>query len=153
MGYTEQAERINSDLKQLFGLRDIKDLSNTSKEFLLNTLLQFGQVAKFRCRSNTAYDNFSNECLKDIATAKRVKATDTDDWLTLRAFVETKATDEDLIKSHFEGKINIINLPRFKLVNSVGCSMQGDLSEKDIKDLLGVGWKPEINNEEFITII
>ena len=85
MTYNEQAERINNDLKQLFGLEDIKDLKSTSKEFLFNILLQFGQVAKFRCRSNTAYDNFANCCLKDLANAKRVKANDTDDWETLRA--------------------------------------------------------------------
>jgi len=87
MSYQEQAERINSDLKQLFGLEDIKNLKPTSKEFLLNILLQFGQVAKFRCRSNTAYDNFSNCCLSGIAEAKRIKAKPEDEWETLRSFL------------------------------------------------------------------
>ena len=85
MSYQEQAERINSDLKQLFGLEDVKTLKATSKEFLLNILIQFGQVAKFRCRSNSAYDNFTNCCLKDLAEAKRVKANPEDEWETLRA--------------------------------------------------------------------
>ena len=33
-------------------------------EAQLNVLVRFGQVAKFRCRSNTAYANFINACLE-----------------------------------------------------------------------------------------
>lgn len=34
-------------------------------ESQLNVLVRFGQVAKFRCRSNTAYSNFINACLSE----------------------------------------------------------------------------------------
>lgn len=32
-------------------------------EAQLNVLVRFGQVAKFRCRSNVAYSNFITSCL------------------------------------------------------------------------------------------
>ena len=32
-------------------------------EAQLNVLVRFGQVAKFRCRTNTAYKNFIDSCL------------------------------------------------------------------------------------------
>jgi len=36
-------------------------------EAQLNVLVKFGQVAKFRCRSNIAYANFINACLDGSA--------------------------------------------------------------------------------------
>ena len=33
-------------------------------EAQLNVLVRFGQVAKFRCRSNVAYGNFITSCLE-----------------------------------------------------------------------------------------
>lgn len=33
-------------------------------EAQLNVLVKFGQVAKFRCKSNKAYSNFINACLE-----------------------------------------------------------------------------------------
>lgn len=64
MSYYEQAEEIN----KLFKKFD----QNTDKD-IINAILRFGQVAKFRCRSNTAYDNFSKLCFQDIAELERVK--------------------------------------------------------------------------------
>ena len=87
MSYYDQAERINKDLKQFFD-SDLQTLSSEQKEFLLNLIIDFGQVAKFRCRSNSAYDNFTSQCFKNIAKCKRVVRNDGDDWATLRAFIE-----------------------------------------------------------------
>lgn len=86
MSYYDQAERINKDLKDFMG-SPLQQLNNNQKEFILNMIIQVGQVAKFRCRSNTAFDNFINQCFKDIAESKRVVAKEGDDWATLRAFV------------------------------------------------------------------
>ena len=33
----------------------------------LNTVIRFGQVAKFRCRSNIAYRNFIEACFSEVA--------------------------------------------------------------------------------------
>ncbi len=61
MSYHEQAEAINKLFKKL----DQKDI--------INAILRFGQVAKFRCRSNTAYDNFSKLCFEGIAELERIQ--------------------------------------------------------------------------------
>ncbi len=87
MSYYEQAEHINKDLKQFLD-SDLQSLSNEQKEYLLNIIIQFGQVAKFRCRSNSAYDNFTRECFKNIAECKRVAANPGDEWATLRAMIK-----------------------------------------------------------------
>ena len=62
-----------------------KEFTKEQREMLLNIFIRFGQVCKFRCRSNTAYDNFVNCCFEDLAKAKRVKAEESDEWETLRA--------------------------------------------------------------------
>jgi len=86
MGYHEQAERINTDLKNFFN-SSLQQLNDEQKEFILNMIIGVGQVAKFRCRSNVAFDNFINSCFGGIAYAKRVKANPDDEWETLRAEV------------------------------------------------------------------
>jgi len=86
MSYYEQAERINKDLKQFFN-SEVQTLTETQKEFLLNLIIDVGQVAKFRCRSNTAYDNFISQCFKEVAECKRVGKEIDSEWLSLRAFV------------------------------------------------------------------
>ena len=72
MSYTEQATKINKQLKDvLFNDRDNIDIIDINK--LSNVILWFGQVAKYRCRSNVAYDNFAKEVFKDIAELERTK--------------------------------------------------------------------------------
>ena len=66
MSYTEQAEQINVKLKFALG-----NVPEQQKKDIINALLWFGQVAKFRCRSNSAFDNFSKEVLRDIAEPTR----------------------------------------------------------------------------------
>jgi len=90
MGYYEQAEGINKDLKDLFGSIPMKEFTERQREMLLNIFIRFGQVCKFRCRNNTAYDNFVSQCYKDIAEVKRVKADEDSEWETLRAFIGGK---------------------------------------------------------------
>ncbi len=41
----------------------LKGLLRTFDQSQLNVLLRFGQVAKYRCRSNVAYKNFVTACL------------------------------------------------------------------------------------------
>ena len=64
MSYLEQAEKINAMLKDGFATND--------KEKVINAFIWAGQVAKFRCRNNSAYENFMRYVLKDIAEAKYV---------------------------------------------------------------------------------
>lgn len=66
MSYTEQAEKINAILKIA-----LDEIPKEQKKDIINSLLRFGQVAKFRCRNNSAFDNFSREVLKDIAEPTR----------------------------------------------------------------------------------
>lgn len=65
MSYHEQAEGINKDIYD--------GITTQDKKKLINAILRFGQVAKFRCRSNAAYDNFATLCFKDIAELERVQ--------------------------------------------------------------------------------
>jgi len=81
----ESAGRINSDLRQIFESSYYKEFTIEQREYILNVMLRFGAVAKFRCRSNIAYDNFVNACLKDIATAKRIKEKENSEYEVLRA--------------------------------------------------------------------
>lgn len=111
MGMYESAERINNDLRQIFESSYYKEFTIEQREYILNVMLRFGAVAKFRCRSNTAYDNFVNACLKDIAKAKRVKEKENSEYEVLRAellpmteykeFLEKRFL-EDIKESFFE---------------------------------------------------
>ena len=70
MSYHEQASKINSNLMRLF-----KEIKLSSRDIylreIINSILHFGQVAKFRCRSNVAYDNFSKIVFDGIAKLER----------------------------------------------------------------------------------
>ena len=72
----ESADRINTDLKQLFGSTPLESFNVKQREEILNIMIRFGAVAKFRCRSNVAYENFINACLKDISNTKKVELKD-----------------------------------------------------------------------------
>ena len=71
MSYYEQAEGINKDLVNLFNSLPINEFTREQREQILNIIIRFGQVAKFRCRSNSAYDNFVRLCYNNIASANR----------------------------------------------------------------------------------
>lgn len=88
MSYYEQAKGINRDLKDLLNRVSLDHFTKNQREMLLNIFCRFGQVAKFRCRSNIAYDNFVNSCFEGLAIAKRVKSNENSDWETLRAFIK-----------------------------------------------------------------
>jgi len=96
MSYNEQAERINKELKEFF-TSDVQTLTDRQKEFILNLVISVGQVAKFRCRSNTAYDNFISRCFRDLAVCKRVVRNEGDEWESLRAFIENKELLNELV--------------------------------------------------------
>ena len=81
----ESAERINKDIINLFNSIPINEFSNRQKEDILNIIIRFGSVAKFRCRSNVAYDNFVNACFKEIANTKRIKVNENDEYEVLHA--------------------------------------------------------------------
>ena len=68
MSYHQQASKINQQLQKAF-----EGMDDEQVKLIINTMLWFGQVAKFRCKSNTAYDNFSNACLRDIVKIGRAK--------------------------------------------------------------------------------
>ena len=74
----EQANKINTELKELHQILVSSNFNyvDEQKVFIkkvLTTMIRFGQTAKFRCRSNTAYDNFVNACFADIAKTERRK--------------------------------------------------------------------------------
>lgn len=68
MSYQEQAEKMNEKLKDT-----LETLHMFDKNKLINTILWFGQVAKFRCRSNAAYDNFCKCVFEGIVDIERTK--------------------------------------------------------------------------------
>ena len=73
MSYHEQAKGINKDLKNLFGSINIEAFTTNQREEILNIIIRTGQVCKFRCRNNSAFDNFMQICYKDIADVERLK--------------------------------------------------------------------------------
>lgn len=68
MSMYEQAVKINVSL-----LNTMKDVDDDTKKDLLNILIRFGQVAKFRCRSNIAYKNFVDACFTNLAKAEEIQ--------------------------------------------------------------------------------
>ena len=81
----ESGQKINVDLKQLFNSIPLQQFTPEQRTEILNIIIRFGAVAKFRCRNNTAYDNFVSACFSDIATTSRVKMKEEDEYLVLRA--------------------------------------------------------------------
>lgn len=67
MSMYEEAEKINQRLKVWMIANDDAEPDNELNHVeLMNIIIRFGQVAKFRCRSNAAYRNFVQSCYKDI---------------------------------------------------------------------------------------
>ncbi len=87
----EQAEKLNQRLKSMFNNIEIKDLQEMTKEAIIDIIIRFGQVAKFRCRSNTAYKNFLDSCFRDIAEIMEFTETINNGDGTTREFSKLKA--------------------------------------------------------------
>ena len=60
----------------------------------LNTVIRFGQIAKFRCRSNVAYRNFVSECFSEVAEVEEEKITSDngESYTKLRAKLKQKVS-------------------------------------------------------------
>ena len=96
MSMYDSANRINVDLKQLFDSLPLNEFSKEQREQILNIMIKFGAVAKFRCRSNVAYlsrlhyENFVNACFNEIAKTEKVKIKETDEYEVLVAKMEER---------------------------------------------------------------
>lgn len=88
MSMYEQAEKLNTNFKQLFNSIPIEHFTTEQRELILDLIVRFGAIAKFRCRSNTAYDNFVNTTFKEIATFERIKFNDESDFTILKSKIE-----------------------------------------------------------------
>ena len=64
----ESAEKLNNIFKECLSPCD-----ETTKAEIINAVLWFGSVAKFRCRSNIAYENFVKSVFNEIITIKKEK--------------------------------------------------------------------------------
>ena len=72
MSYIKQAEKINFNFKiVLEGNPDKVGIKTFN--ILIDTILWFGQVAKFRCKSNKSYDNFAKLCFLGIVELERTQ--------------------------------------------------------------------------------
>ncbi len=63
----ESGRKINEDLQQLFNSVPIEQFNNEQRKRIIDLMLWFGSVAKFRCRSNVAYKNFCDSVFEKIA--------------------------------------------------------------------------------------
>src|SRR3990167_7130754 len=97
MSYYEQAKGINTDLTQLFNSRYIREFTQQQREQILNIMIRIGQVAKFRCRSNAAYDNFIRSCFDSIANCERKPIKEGEDFAILTAKMKPLTDYEDYI--------------------------------------------------------
>ena len=88
MSMYESAEKINQDLEQLFNSINLSEFTTRQRETILDIIIRFGSVAKFRCRSNVAYDNFTTACFKNIAKVERVPIKLNDEFKVLRASMQ-----------------------------------------------------------------
>ena len=93
MSYVDKAVKIREMLKKA-GLNSDK-LSDEEKRDLIDAMLWFGQVAKYRCRQNKAYENFSKMVFTGIATVKYVPVTDEYDILKV---VDVCSSEQDVDK-------------------------------------------------------
>lgn len=66
MSYQTQGKKINAIL-----LEATKDMDERSRNQLVNGILWFGQVTKYRCRSNATYDIFARIAFKEMAKIRR----------------------------------------------------------------------------------
>ena len=74
MSMYESAERIKKDAINLFNSEEMGKFNKWQQKEVINLIIRFGAVAKFRCRSNVAYRNFIDACFSEIAeigTAKQ----------------------------------------------------------------------------------
>jgi len=60
-------------------------------------MIRLGAVAKFRCRNNSAYDNFIKLCFDGIAKTKRVKLNPSDEYEVLVTELESINIYEDFL--------------------------------------------------------
>lgn len=75
MSMYEQAEKIKNEIDKFYtdltyNISEEDKVKELMKD-ILNTMIRFGQTAKFRCRSNVAYDNFVNACFNNVADVER----------------------------------------------------------------------------------
>ena len=70
MSYQEQADKMNKRLKELYA-QSAAGMTTADWHELINLVLWYGQVAKFRCRSNAAYDNYARAVFRDLAEIQR----------------------------------------------------------------------------------
>ena len=66
----EQADKLNCRFESMFNEMNIK---KADREAIIDLVIRFGQVAKFRCRSNTAYRNFLESTFRNLANIKEVE--------------------------------------------------------------------------------
>lgn len=135
MSMYESASRINKEVKEFFD-SPIQQLNDNQKEFIINLMIQLGQVAKFRCRSNAAYDNFIRSCFDGIADCKRVVRNDGDEWATLRAFIIRKeligGTDGEAVQEMInDSKLKEMGMVEVKEYSTL--KEADEISEEDLK--------------------
>lgn len=68
MSMYTQAEKLKSRFTSMFNEMNIKQ---ADREAVIDLIIRFGQVAKFRCRSNTAYENFLEAVFSDLAVIRK----------------------------------------------------------------------------------
>ena len=91
----EQARKINERLKSMFKGIEIRQKEEISEEAIANIFIRFGQIAKFRCRNNTAYKNFLDTCFDGLFKIVQVKDTTTDKEGNEKSYIRFVAVKED----------------------------------------------------------
>jgi hypothetical protein len=66
MSYHRAAAKINRRLSEI-----TDDMDEETLKQLVNAIIWFGQVSKFRCKNNTAYDSFCNAVFTGMVKLKR----------------------------------------------------------------------------------
>jgi len=83
MGMYEKAKELNEEFLTIFSGQCLDDASDEFKEKIIKTIEKFGRVAKFRCRSNTAYKNFITAVFENICSFEEKQITHGDRTFTV----------------------------------------------------------------------
>lgn len=88
MSMYEQAEKLRLRFESMFNEANIKQ---ADREAIIDIVIRFGQVVKFRCRNNTAYKNFLNSTFKGLAEIREYteERDNSNGFTKLKANVET----------------------------------------------------------------
>lgn len=96
MSYSEHAQKLNNRFREL---------GSCASPRMVNAILEFGRVAKYRCRHNTAYANFAREVFNGIVDIREERRERTRDGGSYTVLVAEGAKEQEVTPASFSEAI------------------------------------------------